>query len=836
MTKCGGNDPLALSDDHFTNDVGFYPSVDRADIRDYLVHGTSFVTREQLKSYKSLEAHNYVTSGLVEPPRVKVRDGSVIVVGKVCALIEKQTKAQSASEKWHQFRTGRITASNAGALFATSLTEPSRSLLKRLCYPEDCKFQTAATEWGKKKEAAARAAYVEAMQKHHLGFKCQVSGLHISIERPFLAATPHGPVHCDCCGDGLVEIKCPYSAKDALVHEIPERQRSYLVVDAAMADVLSLTPLNMPNMDVVRVEGEDIQPEELDQGHWFEIKRNHRRLTVDVDRPRSDKTPLQRANETSWNKKKGNRQIRQLIVASRMPHLPVDDYRIIIRPRGGLNVTEHGTDRIYHSVRRAANVERTADEEDNLCLNQKQNIIVLSTTSKERAKKYVAITSLSIGSKEYEACAYRAAPENTSKGVIRGISADEGPEDIVRKLVTPRNPSVLYAKRMGNTNNVIVLFDGYYVPSYVNYGAALVRCALYKKQFDICYECGRLGHRADVCPNPTDKICRSCGSKNPKQDHECKAECQLCGNDHPTADKRCQERYRIPYLVKRRRWERARREEQVEYENYVDNQRSPSTASRNRSGSLPRTRSRSHSGNRSRSRSRPRSGNPTKSPQAIGNSKGTIGNHTTGPPSQVRFEEQELKINKKKEPGATWADKVKGTVKATGNVAIASQIQSNDTRVEQLMREVISLKKANEELKKQIQEMNKGLRAESGNVAVAKPVSRSNSQEEEGTPAPKKRAVVPEVESMCSVLEEIKNAIKDLKDTVDSVNLKVDKIWKWKLTAGKRLKKLEAQGDDEEYMPSEAESVRTLPGAVGSTVKRTVTGGSKSVGNCNNNG
>ncbi|KAH7940605.1 hypothetical protein HPB49_002460 [Dermacentor silvarum] len=204
--------------------------------------------------------------------------------------------------------------------------------------------------------------------------------------------------------------------------------------------------------------------------------------------------------------------------------------------------------------------------------------------------------------------------------------------------------------------------------------------------------------------------------------------------------------------------------------------------------------------------------------------------------AQVRFEVQELKINKKKKPGATWAEKVKGTVKATGNGAIASQIQSNDTRVEHLIREVIPLKKANKELKKQIREMNKGLRAESGNVAVAKLVSRSNSQEEEGTPAPKKRAVVPEMESMCSVLEEIKNAIKDLKDTVDSVNLKVDNIWKWKLTAEKRLKKLEAQGQDEEYIPSEAESVRTLPGAVGSTVKRTVTGGRKSGGNGNNNG
>ncbi|KAL1422038.1 hypothetical protein MTO96_022500 [Rhipicephalus appendiculatus] len=77
-----------------------------------------------------------------------------------------------------------------------------------------------------------------------------------------------------------------------------------------------------------------------------------------------------------------------------------------------------------------------------------------------------------------------------------------------------------------------------------------------------------------------------CDTRNPKQDHECKVECQLCGKGHPTGDKRCQARYRIPYLVKRRRWERARREEQVEYDNYVGKQRSPSTASRNESGSL----------------------------------------------------------------------------------------------------------------------------------------------------------------------------------------------------------------------------------------------------------
>lgn len=39
-----------------------------------------------------------------------------------------------------------------------------------------------------------------------------------------------------------------------------------------------------------------------------------------------------------------------------------------------------------------------------------------------------------------------------------------------------------------------------------------------------------------------------------------------------------------------------------------------------------------------------------------------------------------------------------------------------------------------------------------------------------------------------------------------------------------KVEKLEAQGEDEEYLPLEAESARIPPGAVGGTVKRTVTG------------
>lgn len=77
-----------------------------------------------------------------------IKDGICL---QVCVLVEKQTRAQAASSKWHHFRTGRITASNAGAVCATSIGKPSQSLLKKICHPEDCRFSSQATDWGKKK-------------------------------------------------------------------------------------------------------------------------------------------------------------------------------------------------------------------------------------------------------------------------------------------------------------------------------------------------------------------------------------------------------------------------------------------------------------------------------------------------------------------------------------------------------------------------------------------------------------------------------------------------------------------------------------------------------------
>lgn len=90
---CGGVDPLDLNEAEVKCDVNLLPRVDFTDIKDYLVHATSFITREQLKSYKALEAHNYLTSGWVKEPRLKaLAESRVVIIGRVL-------HSQSLSEK-----------------------------------------------------------------------------------------------------------------------------------------------------------------------------------------------------------------------------------------------------------------------------------------------------------------------------------------------------------------------------------------------------------------------------------------------------------------------------------------------------------------------------------------------------------------------------------------------------------------------------------------------------------------------------------------------------------------------------------------------------------------
>lgn len=302
----------------------------------------------------------------------------------------------------------------------------------------------------------------------------------------------------------------------------------------------------------VEVEGEDINPEEVTRTLGWRIagERKSRPRQRDLGLSKELQSKLSSTGRGPENAKC------KLIEGARMPALPREDTKIVVRPRGGLNISKVGHVEVGRAIYAAAGVSKEERIRDVICPNYQQNIVIISTSKRENANRYVRVTQIVVQGNKHEVSAYESAPHGMSKGVIRGVPLGDTVQEINENIVTEFNPTAVEANRIANTTSVVIAFNGPKVPNYVRYGGLLAKCSLYRKQIDICYKCGRLGHRMDVCPNPTDRICRGCGAPNPDEQHTCTPKCDLCGGKHLTADKVCKARFKIPYVVRKRQWER----------------------------------------------------------------------------------------------------------------------------------------------------------------------------------------------------------------------------------------------------------------------------------------
>lgn len=244
---------------------------------------------------------------------------------------------------------------------------------------------------------------------------------------------------------------------------------------------------------------------------------------------------------------------------ARMPRFAnKDEIRVVIRPRGGLVIARTPMSALRGAIFAAANVGEEEAELDSVSPNAAQNIVVVSTPCEKRAGKYGMIRAITMGEKTYESYAYWATPENTSRGVISGVGHEESDEDIRRRIVNDHNPTAMAAHRLGSSTSVVILFEGQKVPHYIKYGGFITKCTLYRQHREVCKICGQVGHRKDVCPTPSARVCFACGRKNPGEDHAeyCRPKCRLCGGSHVTGAGSCKNKFKTPIQIKKRQWAR----------------------------------------------------------------------------------------------------------------------------------------------------------------------------------------------------------------------------------------------------------------------------------------
>ncbi|KAH7984349.1 hypothetical protein HPB52_019655 [Rhipicephalus sanguineus] len=218
--------------------------------------------------------------------------------------------------------------------------------------------------------------------------------------------------------------------------------------------------------------------------------------------------------------------------------MPAGDYKIVVRPHDGLNLSVCSEAEIADCIRKTLRFPDPTTITDVVQVNRAQNLVLISTLDEGRAKTYSSLSEILLHGKSYKVSPYVTAPDDSAKGILHGIPGYDTQADIMASLQN-NTPRVLQARRLGTTNSVIIVFEGPMVPHYVKYRGTLMRCSLYKKKIEVCSICRTIGHRQDICPTPAVKRCQKCGQDNPLQEHEREPKCVVCGGPHMARSKDC---------------------------------------------------------------------------------------------------------------------------------------------------------------------------------------------------------------------------------------------------------------------------------------------------------
>ncbi|KAH7978326.1 hypothetical protein HPB49_005196 [Dermacentor silvarum] len=273
-----------------------------------------------------------------------------------------------------------------------------------------------------------------------------------------------------------------------------------------------------------QVVGTEIDPAEVQNGEWETILRlrNRYRPATASQSPQHSAGLLPEPNDGDGRPTEKSRHATPLTRFRRapLPQLPRGDLKVVVRPRGGFDVSKETPRRLFTAICAATKIPlQEALAQDQVRLHPANNTFTISTPVEARARTYAQITSITIGTNSTDATAYLAPPDDAVRGVIHMAHS------AVNNYHFRHWTSAQSYPLLGGCSHM-------FSPSTQN-GDMLQLPP----------------HRTppDVCPAPASGCCHNCGETHtPTDPPTCPPKCIVCGDGHHTGNIQCKYRYARP--------------------------------------------------------------------------------------------------------------------------------------------------------------------------------------------------------------------------------------------------------------------------------------------------